>query len=324
MQVVQNYRYTVPNLTLREVLRGGALGRLNYLVGRFAADYRLYGSWGKAFRHEIPHGLLVEGSIHHFDMLRNLAGCGLRHPDRDGVEPGLEHVQGRLQRPLSDGDDQRRARLLRGVGDGGRRAELLARRALPGGVRGGRRGGRARPHGAHPPPRPRRGPGDRGGAPAEGGLRGAPADRRPVPHLDRRGPHPADGARGQHPEHGHAVRRHRGGGAAPGAGRAGLPAGRRRRPAGRGHRAVPVFRSGEAAPSWCGLRYFEVLRLPRGASHTFERRAPHERLVVGSGACRLDVPGQGPLAAASGGAAPSSSPWMAPGAPSRPSRRQSR
>jgi predicted dehydrogenase len=75
MQVVQNYRYTVPNLTLREVLRGGALGRLNYLVGRFAADYRLYGSWGKAFRHEIPHGLLVEGSIHHFDMLRNLAGA---------------------------------------------------------------------------------------------------------------------------------------------------------------------------------------------------------------------------------------------------------
>jgi predicted dehydrogenase len=75
MQVVQNYRYDVPNLTLREVLRGGQLGRLNYLVGRFAADYRPYASWGKVFRHEIPHGLLVEGAIHHFDMLRNLAGA---------------------------------------------------------------------------------------------------------------------------------------------------------------------------------------------------------------------------------------------------------
>ena len=78
MQVVQNYRYDVPNLTLRQVLRSGELGRLNYVVGRFAADYRKYASWGKVFRHEIPHGLLVEGSIHHFDMLRTLAGadCG--------------------------------------------------------------------------------------------------------------------------------------------------------------------------------------------------------------------------------------------------------
>ena len=122
---------------------GGRPGRLNYLVGRFAADYRLYGSWGKAFRHEIPHGLLVEGSVHHFDMLRNLAGAD-SPASPGGVEPGLEHVQGRLQRlylmemtngvrPATRGRGRRR------------RAELLARRALPGGVRGGRHRGRARP-----------------------------------------------------------------------------------------------------------------------------------------------------------------------------------
>ena len=75
MAVTQNYRYTPPHLTLRSILRSGELGRLNYVVGRFAADYRLYGSWGKTFRHEIPHGLLVEGSVHHFDMLRNLTGA---------------------------------------------------------------------------------------------------------------------------------------------------------------------------------------------------------------------------------------------------------
>lgn len=75
MAVTQNYRYIVPQLTLRGVLRSGELGRVNYVVGRFAADYRRYASWGKVFRHEIPHGLLVEGSVHHFDMLRNLAGA---------------------------------------------------------------------------------------------------------------------------------------------------------------------------------------------------------------------------------------------------------
>lgn len=78
MQVVQNYRYYAPMLTLRDVLRRGDLGRINYIVARFAKDYREYGSWGAKFRHEIPHSLLVEGAVHHFDMLRNLSGGDCR------------------------------------------------------------------------------------------------------------------------------------------------------------------------------------------------------------------------------------------------------
>lgn len=74
MMVVQNYRYNAPVLTFKQVLNDQRLGQLNYLVGRFAADYRNYGSWG-VFRHEIPHALLVEGSVHHLDQLRNLAGA---------------------------------------------------------------------------------------------------------------------------------------------------------------------------------------------------------------------------------------------------------
>ncbi len=71
--VVQNYRYDATMYTFRELLRSQRLGRLNYLMGRFVADYRRYGTWG-AFRHEMPHSLLVEGGVHHLDMLRNLAG----------------------------------------------------------------------------------------------------------------------------------------------------------------------------------------------------------------------------------------------------------
>jgi len=71
--VIQNYRYDATMYTFREILRSNRLGRLNYIMGRFQADYRRYGAWG-AFRHEIPHSLLVEGGVHHLDMLRNLAG----------------------------------------------------------------------------------------------------------------------------------------------------------------------------------------------------------------------------------------------------------
>jgi len=73
MQVVQNYRYNATMRTVKEVIATQRLGRLNYLMGRFAADYRVRGAWGM-FRHEIPHGLLIEGSVHHFDMLRHLSG----------------------------------------------------------------------------------------------------------------------------------------------------------------------------------------------------------------------------------------------------------
>lgn len=74
MQVVQNYRFTPRIMTLKKAVEGGDLGPPRYLIARFSADYRRRNSWGK-FRHEIPHSLLVEGSVHHFDQIRNLAGA---------------------------------------------------------------------------------------------------------------------------------------------------------------------------------------------------------------------------------------------------------
>jgi predicted dehydrogenase len=35
------------------------------------SDYRQRGAWA-LFRYEMPHGLLIEGGIHHLDQLRNL------------------------------------------------------------------------------------------------------------------------------------------------------------------------------------------------------------------------------------------------------------
>jgi len=74
MAVIQNYRYTPRILTIRQVLRDGVIGRPRYIMARFSADYRQRNAWGK-FRHEIAHSLLVEGSVHHFDQLRHLAGA---------------------------------------------------------------------------------------------------------------------------------------------------------------------------------------------------------------------------------------------------------
>ena len=72
--IIQNYRYAPNKQELVRIREEGCLGRLQHIVGRYACDYRKYESWGKAWRHDMDFGLLFEGSVHHFDMLRFLSG----------------------------------------------------------------------------------------------------------------------------------------------------------------------------------------------------------------------------------------------------------
>ncbi|MGF1647545.1 MAG: Gfo/Idh/MocA family protein [Kineosporiaceae bacterium] len=72
--VVQNYRYQHRIQEARRRLATGDFGALHYVVARFAADYRVPGSWDVGNAHTMSDPLLVEGSIHHFDMIRYLAG----------------------------------------------------------------------------------------------------------------------------------------------------------------------------------------------------------------------------------------------------------
>jgi len=74
MGVTMSHRFDQDKTTLREQLRSGRHGRLNYLMCRFTCDCRKFASWGR-FRHEIPDPLMVEGSVHHLDMLADLAGA---------------------------------------------------------------------------------------------------------------------------------------------------------------------------------------------------------------------------------------------------------
>jgi len=71
--IIQNYRYAPNKQELVRIREEGRLGRLQHILGRYACDYRKYGSWG-SWRHDMDFGLLFEGSVHHFDMLRFLSG----------------------------------------------------------------------------------------------------------------------------------------------------------------------------------------------------------------------------------------------------------
>jgi len=78
MAVTMSHRFGQDTQTLERLIRSGDYGPLNYLMGRNTWNCRKFASWGKAFRHEIPDALLIEGTVHHFDTMRSLTGSNAR------------------------------------------------------------------------------------------------------------------------------------------------------------------------------------------------------------------------------------------------------
>jgi predicted dehydrogenase len=74
MGVTMSHRFDQDKTTLRRELRSGQHGDLDYMICRFTCDARLFGTWGK-FRHEINDALLIEGAVHHLDILADMSGA---------------------------------------------------------------------------------------------------------------------------------------------------------------------------------------------------------------------------------------------------------
>ena len=71
--VAQNYRYRPLTQTLKRVLDSGELGALAAVSAEFYKGPHFGG-----FREEMPHPLIVDMSIHHFDMMRLFLGSDAR------------------------------------------------------------------------------------------------------------------------------------------------------------------------------------------------------------------------------------------------------
>jgi predicted dehydrogenase len=74
MAVTMSHRFDQDKTTLRQEVRAPHSGSLDYLVCRFTSANRVRNSWG-VFRHQMVDPLMIEGSIHHLDILVDLAGA---------------------------------------------------------------------------------------------------------------------------------------------------------------------------------------------------------------------------------------------------------
>lgn len=75
MGVTMSHRFDQDKTTLRQAARAESSGEVDYVMGRFHDDCRLWRAWGAEFRHQIPDPLLIEGAVHHLDILADLAGA---------------------------------------------------------------------------------------------------------------------------------------------------------------------------------------------------------------------------------------------------------
>ena len=75
MAVTMSHRFDADKTALRRLVRGGAIGRVNAVTGRFHADRRRDLDWSSPFRHAMQDPLLIEGAIHHLDLIADLAGA---------------------------------------------------------------------------------------------------------------------------------------------------------------------------------------------------------------------------------------------------------
>lgn len=75
MAVTMSHRFDQDKTTLRKAVKSGRYGIVDYLVMRFTCDMRERGDWGAAFRHEMVDPLMIEGAVHHLDILADMGGA---------------------------------------------------------------------------------------------------------------------------------------------------------------------------------------------------------------------------------------------------------
>lgn len=75
MAVTMSHRFDQDKTTLRKLVHSGRLGKVNAVSCRYFSDMRQHMAWGALFRHTMDDPLIIEGAVHHLDLVADLAGA---------------------------------------------------------------------------------------------------------------------------------------------------------------------------------------------------------------------------------------------------------
>lgn len=88
--ISQNYRYQPQMWTLAQLIQSGTFGE----VGQVKIDFFKGVDFGGGFRHEMPYPVIVDMSIHHFDLIRFITGLDAVSVQGTAWNPPWSNYQG--------------------------------------------------------------------------------------------------------------------------------------------------------------------------------------------------------------------------------------
>lgn len=94
MAVTMSHRFDQDKTTLRQLVHSGRIGKVNTVSCRYQADMRGHLGWGALFRHTMDDPLMIEGAVHHLDLVADLAGAPCKTIYASTWKPGWAEYQG--------------------------------------------------------------------------------------------------------------------------------------------------------------------------------------------------------------------------------------
>ncbi len=88
--VSQNYRYQPVTWTMAKLIREGKLGK----IGQIKVDFYKGVDFGGGFRHSMDYPVIVDMSIHHFDLMRFITGLDATRVTASSWNPFWSNYQG--------------------------------------------------------------------------------------------------------------------------------------------------------------------------------------------------------------------------------------
>jgi predicted dehydrogenase len=88
--VSQNYRYNSVTWTMAEIIRSGKLGK----IGQVKMDFYKGIDFGGGFRHEMDYPVIIDMSIHHFDLIRFITGLDALSVKASSWNPSWSNYKG--------------------------------------------------------------------------------------------------------------------------------------------------------------------------------------------------------------------------------------
>lgn len=95
MGVTMSHRFRDDVRTLRRMVRSGEHGDVDYLVSRYAVNARSRGSWARDSLYDWEgYPMLVDGAVHHLDLLADVAGGECRRIHAQSWNPDWSEFDG--------------------------------------------------------------------------------------------------------------------------------------------------------------------------------------------------------------------------------------